>query len=141
MDIEGSHIIQLFTGVNQNEFQRYSPDGKTIVYSYYGNQIHTINVDGTDDKRLITSGSTIYDIKYNYDGTKILFTSYISPNHFKKAGFHRPSINALLFPGLALIKPRSSALSTFDLVPPSSHLFICLFRNLTVSSCSSSQPQ
>jgi len=82
MDIEGYPILQLFTGVNQNEFQRYSPDGKTIVYSYYGNQIHTINVDGTDDKRLITSGSTIYDIKYNYDGTKILFTSYSSPNHY-----------------------------------------------------------
>jgi len=79
MDIEGSHILQFG---NQNEIQNFSPDGKTIVYGHYGNRIHTINVDGTDNKQLITSGSTNYDIKYNYDGTKILFTSYISPNHY-----------------------------------------------------------
>jgi len=79
MDIEGSYILQFG---NQNEIQNFSPDGKTIVYGHYGNQIHSINVDGTDNKQLITSGSTNYDIKYNYDGTKILFTTYISPNHY-----------------------------------------------------------
>jgi Tol biopolymer transport system component len=78
MGIDGSNLTKLTDNPARDYFPKYSPDGKTIVFSSErdGNiQLYTIKTDGGNAKRLMKNGFTDNCGNFSPDGLNIIFNS------------------------------------------------------------------
>jgi Tol biopolymer transport system component len=76
--IDGSNLTKLTDNPARDYFPKYSPDGKTIVFSSErdGNiQLYTINSNGGNAKRLMKNGFTDNCGNFSPDGLNIIFNS------------------------------------------------------------------
>ena len=78
MGIDGSNLTKLTDNPSRDYFPRYSPDGKTIVFSSErdGNiQLYTMNNNGKNVKRLMENEFTDNSGSFSPDGLNIIFNS------------------------------------------------------------------
>jgi Tol biopolymer transport system component len=78
MGIDGSNLTKLTNNPARDYFPKYSPDGKTIVFSSErdGNiQLYTMNSNGENVKRLMENGFTDNCGSFSTDSRNIIFNS------------------------------------------------------------------
>ena len=78
MSIDGSNLTKLTDNPSRDYFPKYSPDGKTIVYSSERNgniQLYTMSNDGENVKRLMENEFTDNSGSFSPDGLNIIFNS------------------------------------------------------------------
>lgn len=79
MDMDGKNARQLTSGVGQDLFARFSPDGKSIVHStnkYDGNfEIYSVDIKTQKLKRLTNNPAGDTQPYFSPDGAEIVFVS------------------------------------------------------------------
>jgi len=91
----------------------WSSDAKTIVYCTTS-EVHTVNLDGTNDNKIVTGGTNISFVSWKY-GTRVAFVSTISsvPTLSLMNGDGTGSVTNL--PAVAFVdKPQISAANTSE---------------------------
>jgi Tol biopolymer transport system component len=77
MNGDGSGRVEITTAAVKDA-PAWSPDGSVIAYGR--GSLHTINPDGTGDRKLVDSGG---EPAWSPDGSRIAFT-YVTPNYFNE---------------------------------------------------------
>ena len=79
IDADGQNLRPLKNSADNESSPVFSPDGKTIAYSYKG-QIWTCDYKGNNAKQLTDVYTGVSGFEYSPDGTKALFTSMVYPD-------------------------------------------------------------
>ncbi|MBU1099292.1 MAG: S9 family peptidase [Bacteroidetes bacterium] len=78
IDADGKNLRPLLNSPENESSPVFSPDGKTIAYSF-GGQIWTCDYEGNNSKQLTDVYTGASGFEYSPDGTKALFTSMVWP--------------------------------------------------------------
>ena len=76
---DGTNLRPLKNSDKNESSPQFSPDGKTIAYSFE-NQIWTCDYEGKNDKQLTDLYTGVSGFKYSADGKKMLFVSSVWPD-------------------------------------------------------------
>ena len=76
---DGTNLRVLKNSDKNESNPQFSPDGKTIAYSF-DNQIWTCDYEGKNDKQLTNIYTGASGFKYSADGKKMLFVSSVWPD-------------------------------------------------------------
>ena len=79
INVDGSNLHLLKNSDKNETNPKFSPDGKKISY-LIGDQIHTCNLDGSDDIQLTDLYTGVNDYRWSHDGKKLLLTSNVYPD-------------------------------------------------------------
>jgi dipeptidyl aminopeptidase/acylaminoacyl peptidase len=79
VNIDGSNLHPLKNSDKNETNPKFSPDGKKISY-LIDDQIHTCNLDGSEDIQLTDLYTGINDYRWSHDGKKLLLISNVYPD-------------------------------------------------------------
>ena len=79
MNIDGSGRTQITNNNTNESMATWSPDGSKVVFSRGGNQLFTINADGTGEQ-LLEAGPNAQAPEWSPDGSKIVFEANRNSN-------------------------------------------------------------
>ncbi len=78
INIDGSNLRPLMNSGKNETNPKFSPDGKKISY-LIDDQIHTCNLDGSNDIQLTDLYTGVDDYRWSHGGKKLLLTSNVYP--------------------------------------------------------------
>lgn len=79
INIDGSNPHPIKNSDKNETNPKFLPDGKKISY-IVDDQVHTCNIDGSDDIQLTDLYTGVDDYRWSHDGKKLLLTSNVYPD-------------------------------------------------------------
>ncbi len=79
INTDGSDIRPLKNSEKSESIPKFSADGKKIAY-LVDDQIHTCNLDGSDDQQVTDLYTGVDDYRWSHDGKKFLIISSVYPD-------------------------------------------------------------
>ena len=79
INVDGSGLHPLKNSDKNETNPKFLPDGKKVSY-LIEDQIHTCNLDGSDDIQLTNLYTGVNDYRWSHDGKKLLLTSNVYPD-------------------------------------------------------------
>ncbi len=79
INIDGSNPHPVKNSDKNETNPKFLPDGKKISY-IVDDQVHTCNIDGSDDIQLTDLYTGVDDYRWSHDGKKLLLTSNVYPD-------------------------------------------------------------
>lgn len=93
INVNGANLRRLTSHRANEDFPRWSPNGRSLVFEFGRNELHTINLDGSNRRQIVDETLFAGSPSWSPNGNEIIFSAPSGGLSSFLTGFNRPFKN------------------------------------------------